>query len=205
MDFEATINGCITAIERDARNNLSYSFRKQVWRDVGRHKPARSPEQVHQASVRLAILSIEKVASIWNSALPDDDTVDSALAMTQKLIHGVCTADGERECGRIWSYCDDLVCHYPDRQHAIAVGYGAAQAVHAAVTPGFLSSNAECDDDDVMDPYDLDPAFFGSVAYAGGTIWDPESDDQKRRDYWLWWLNTAMQIALADDSKIPLV
>lgn len=199
MGFETTINACITAIELDARNDLRYSYRRDVWRDVGKHKPARSPVEIHQATVRLAILSIEKVAPIWNSALPKDDTVAAALELTKALIRGHRSAAvEEREIGRIWRHCDDLAYRYPDRQHAVAVGYGAAQVIRSAVMPSFLGSDIDCSDEDgAADPYELDPAFFGSVAYADGTIWNSDSDDQKRRAYWLWWLNTAMQVAFA--------
>jgi len=41
----------------------------------------------------------------------------------------------------------------------------------------------------------MDSSFFAAAAYAGGAVWDSDSDSLKRREFWEWWLNEAVPMA----------
>ena len=53
------------------------------------------------------------------------------------------------------------------------------------------------------DPADWDAAFYASLAHSGGATWENTGDKEKRKDFWLWYLNKA--IPYAWDESTPLI
>jgi hypothetical protein len=35
---------------------------------------------------------------------------------------------------------------------------------------------------------------FASAAFADGPVWVPESDARRRKEFWLWWLESAARL-----------
>ncbi len=52
-----------------------------------------------------------------------------------------------------------------------------------------------------VDPYELDTTFFASSSYAGGTIWQEESDPIRRKEFWGWYLDQAIPQVLAESDQ----
>ena len=83
------------------------------------------------------------------------------------------------------------------------VGYAAIQLARAAITGGILENpdvNDETADIDV-DPYLHDAFFLASVAHARGAPWESESDREKRKEFWIWWLTRAVPGVVEQDVQ----
>ena len=49
--------------------------------------------------------------------------------------------------------------------------------------------------DEDLDPYTWDTAFYASLAYSENESYDEETKIQKRREFWLWYLNEGVMKA----------
>ena len=177
-------------ISNDQNHDLRIAFRCKLLSLLdGLHDGQRRRTQ-------LAVLAIEKVLPIWESVLPTDHTPKRALNLAEELLGGKITPDViKNEIGRLWTHCDDLSCRYPEKQSAIMVGYGAIQAIRAALSQKHFGCEGvtEASTDMDVDPYDLDSAFCAMIAYSDG------SDSQKRLEFWTWWLMSAVAVVVKID------
>jgi len=108
-----------------------------------------------------------------------------------------------RECGKLWSYCNDnLMEDHQDKINTIMVGVAASKVLVETLEethPGCAAANDATTDDDI-DPEERDASHYASLAYARGGILESGSDDQKRLEYWTWWLTSAVSDATTDWS-----
>jgi hypothetical protein len=99
-----------------------------------------------------------------------------------------------------FSYYDYFEYYYQEREDLryMYAGTCAAQAFWVAVNDEIFDGEIDfiLTEDDLKDPtYKTEASFFASIAYAGGTIWNHKSNNQKRLEFWKWWLTEAMPAA----------
>lgn len=195
MSLTGVIERCRKSVEADRRGDLALVLRREVWRELGpRYEGGDRAASIGlQRRVRLARAAVEHEMPVWRSVLPDDSLPQQLLATSGTVMAGeMSERDAWTERGRAWTYLDDLAAHDEDIQISLAVGYGAAQVLACAIEDEvFGDASDEPASDDACDPEDLDAGFFGAAAHAGGPAWDEASNAARRREFWLWWLDTA--------------
>jgi hypothetical protein len=149
----------------------------------------------------LALLSIQHVLPLWEKARPFDRAPHLLLEKAEKILAGVLTGQQVDEMNLPgWTYMDNVGYKVPYADSSwVLVGYGAIKVVDVAVRDENFDPtqiNPQLTDDH-LDPYDLDVAPTAAAAYADGFRWDSESDPQKRRQFWQWWLTEAVPKAWA--------
>lgn len=148
---------------------------------------------------KLAALAVEKVLPIWKASYPDDRTPQAALSLVQMiLVNEASSTYAESELDRLWLHCDELSWNDVDKQASIMVGYGAIQAAREALSARHFGCETVHEDSTDRDvgPYDHDSSFCAAIAYSGGPPWDKNSNAQKRFEFWVWWLTSALPAAM---------
>jgi hypothetical protein len=146
--------------------------------------------------VKLGELAVQRVIPIWHEVRGPDDTIpETTLESANALMRGSLSEEEALEQhGTHWTSLDDIAFEHEDQQVAVAVGYGALQVLACAIRDEIFDPDGQhltMTDRDV-DPDELDASFMASGAYAGGPVWDPLSDSEKRLRFWDWWLNEAV-------------
>jgi hypothetical protein len=201
MNLEELLAGGLSILKNDPQGDLRPGFRCRVYRSFEETDTPQSKKVGLNRRVKLATLTIEKVMSLWEVAFPTDRTPHQALACVENILAGsLSTTAAEQEGGRLWAHCDDLSWRHEDKQSVIMVGYGAVQAIREASSadgPFGCEQVDESTTDIDVDPYTHDSAFCAAIAYSGGVPWQTNSDVEKRREFWTWWLTSAVRVAMA--------
>jgi len=199
MSLAALLDEGLALVGADPQRDLRPGYRVRLLRSLDVPGDRTRPCVGHRRRVRLGLLSVEKVLPAWDEAFPRDPTPRRALELAgQALTSPTDRAAVERECGSLWTHCDDLLWTHQEGQYRAMVGYAAIQLARAATTNGLLENpalhdgTAEID----VDPYLHDPFFLASVAHACGAPWEPEPQRGKRQEFWTWWLTRAVHRAV---------
>jgi hypothetical protein len=197
MVVQKMIEEGLLLIQGEPRHDLKLGFRCRLLSSFDEINGVRSG---HNKRVKLATLSVEKVLPLWDSRFPADRSPYLALELAKKLLAGAISAtEATRETSRLWAHCDDLLWD-EDAQNAVMVGFGAIQVLKEALSEthfGCENVNDESTDFD-FEPYDHDSSFFAASAYSHGAPWESSSDQQKRLEFWTWWLTSAASDATND-------
>jgi hypothetical protein len=88
----------------------------------------------------------------------------------------------------------------PDKQVAFLVGRASVSAAFVAASDELLEPDEGATEEELMDPEDpdfWDCAYWVAGAEAGGMPWEAGFDAQRYRDFWNWYLDTAVAAAFA--------
>lgn len=190
-----------TALAQNEHGDLPLSARKRIWSAMG---PRRTTDgrAILSAGLRrrtrLAILTAQKVISIWRLSFPENNQPEFMLATTEEYMKG--QADYKtawKRQNQFWGELDNLKAYAVKYSPSVNVGYAAAVVVSTALNdeqfdPQQLESDVSDRD---LDVYDWDASYLACAAYAGGASWQPESDDNRRREFWEWYINEAVPSA----------
>ncbi|MDG9671811.1 Imm5 family immunity protein [Hahella sp. CR1] len=150
----------------------------------------------HIRRYTLMKMCAEKVFFVWENYFQIDRTPQITLGESDKYIQRgfpPTRAEVKPLINRL------LACveNDPDAGAAAMPGWAAAYA--------FLLSESDTDiwtRDDAATMEDLDSEIYGwtgdfnaSLAYANGPVGNDDSDDSKRREFWEWYLNQAVEEA----------
>ena len=104
-----------------------------------------------------------------------------------------------REYGLLWSDCQDLAYNEPENRLVLTVGEAAIAAVKTAgLDENFDPEHINLLLTDQENPdHDIDASWIASAVWAGGPVWEKQSDPTKRREFWTWWLDKAVPNAWA--------
>jgi hypothetical protein len=197
ISLEDRIKACLLVVENDLKHDLRLGLRRKLWCSFDGIDADSRAACGHKRRIKLSVLTVEKVLPIWESAFPQDLTPHYALTLMDKLMVGAITSSAaEKERDDLESHYDSLDYH-EEMKNAVMVGYAAKAALTGALWDGLFGCedvNEELKDIDV-DAYEDDPSLPASLAYCGGPTWDPDSDSQKRLEFWTWWLTSAVRSA----------
>lgn len=185
------IDAAIRMVEADVRHDLSAGTRCRLLSSFDNGNGALG--KVRRTHV--AVVSIEKVLPIWETAFPIDRSPQVAIEIANLVVAGkIDTSEAERQFGSLWSHCDALSFYHPDKQNGIMVGYGAAQAIRESFSHDHAAypNAAEGATDIDIEPYDNDASYFAAVAYCDGPPWDTSSSATRRFEFWNWWLKVVL-------------
>jgi hypothetical protein len=195
------------AVERHPQHDLNLGYRQAIGRACGPHRDSGLPGSVaaHRRRARLAILTVRRVLPLWEACFPGDERSRRILEMAEGVLRGeILPEDADENAARFWDDLDALQPEFgPEKAPmALAVGYAAASALVAAYGEAWDDLDVEEIDYESVDSRDFtcnDTAFYASIAYAGGPVWEilarVSPDAERRRAFWTWWLTEAVPLA----------
>ena len=166
----------------DSRGELPFVTRMEILRSLSA-----------RARKELAFQVAMRVSSIWYERFPDEAT---PFELLQNLYDPAAGVEDDRETStqlaRLQNYLDEKFDCGSSFYPAIYAGYSAWCACHVLLHDESLGRTASEED---TDPDDWGPAFYAACAYAGGAHWDViPGDDERRRDFWNWYLSTLVEL-----------
>jgi hypothetical protein len=192
------IEGARYQIESDPHNDLPLGYRRKIAALLG---PMADHGIGHHRRFGISILTLKHALPFWTDALPDDRTPAEGYKFAVRLFAGKILSENDAlsERDRIWSHCDELVYGDKNLQIIAGVGYASAQLITLAIHDEVFERNELriCDRD--VDPMDLDVSFFGASVFSDGPVWYNNSSNQKRKQFWDWWLNSVGSIQNRND------
>jgi hypothetical protein len=144
----------------------------------------------------LCIASVQKVLPFWEAVFSSKDP-QRMLELSEGYLAGKYDREFVRdEASSFGGALDnrDAIA----QQRAYLVGRASFGAACTATADELLEVEKGITQDDVFDPQDpdlWDCAFWASAAWAGGMPWVKEFDRERYRDFWLWYLDTAVPAA----------
>jgi hypothetical protein len=196
--LEKVINKSLKAVDSHPQHDLNLGYRQAIWTalDYSNNDNLISQNNSnnlgHQRRAFLANLTIAYVLPIWYQEFPHDNLPQYLLSEADKLTRGMVEKEiAEQDYNNFLSYMNQL--GYTKSNMAFTVGYGAVQALGTALyDENFAPDDIDYEITDSQDSEGNDASFFAACAYANGPIWKAKSNSQKRREFWQWWLKTAV-------------
>lgn len=192
------LSKALLAIHNHSNHDLNLGYRQAIWSKLGTNNTKSDflDSVGHKRRALLAISTARKVISIWNKTWPTDNRPSFILAKAEEVINGA--TDGKKAAkfgDEFWTLLEHHIGE--DNNISIYAGTSAVKALFVAVQDEqFDESNIDYQRTDAdVDVYDLDTSYFAAAAYAHGSIWEPDSDPAKRREFWEWWLQEAVPAA----------
>lgn len=190
LDVAMAIANARSEVATDAAGILSLKTRKQVWNALA----AGLDEHVALAArVTLDALCVRRVMPIWASRF-DPDEIEAMLSLAEAVVAGNVDAnDAAQTRDRFYT---DVVDNrdYGNDPSALYVGHAAANTVIEAMTPSYVDAMPQADDDEELDPESYLPCYLAACAAAGGMN-DRPASSERRRAFWLWYLDEAVPTA----------
>lgn len=184
-----------TSVGRPGDHDLWLGLRQLLYRSLGL---PRLTGLGYRRRVLLAALTAEYVLPLWSRKHPKDHRPQRMLQASRAFAAGDRAAKAD-ERARL-TFWDDLVAvSYREKdQRAAAAGMCAVQAARVAffddgVPEGEIDEGLR---DNMVDADDMDYALFASAAASGGAFWEPRSNANLRKRFWLWWLESAVRSAV---------
>lgn len=155
----------------------------------------------------LALQTAKHSFFLWEEAYSNDTYIRSVLVTAEDLLLGTVSLEKAKEkAGEAWEEVERLGMHSVTEvaEHpwyaAEAVVIALQEVIGSNPLGAALIDSTVTDDD--LDPWESDAAKWAAAAYAG-RVTSACSNNSKRRDFWYWWLNTAIrdawtQVALED-------
>ena len=99
--------------------------------------------------------------------------------------------------GDFWTEMDNLMIHEQQNQAPLIAGYAADCVVSVALFDESFDPDNPHDNtqDEDLDPYEWDAAYYAAMVYAGGASWNEASSPARRREFWEWYLREAVPAA----------
>jgi hypothetical protein len=98
--------------------------------------------------------------------------------------------EDEGDLGRLASFLDDIMNEGPEAFAAGSAGL-ACWAVNRDYLAQVFLSPPDLDESDIY-PEDWEASLYASMAIAGGPVWEPVGDSDRRRGFWIWYLLEAV-------------
>ncbi len=192
-ELTQVIKNAQDAVEKHPYHDLNLGYRQAIWAALG---PSLKTSQRggNNAGLKrrafLAILTTRYVLPIWERVRPEDHILQDLLAEAEQVLTGTVdkeTAWNDRD--RFWVYFVDMGNEDEKKQIISGVGFAAVHALTVALQDeSFDPSNINYNLTDAdIDPDEMDSSFFAASTYANGPVSEPDSDAEKRRDFWEWW------------------
>ncbi|HEX9032772.1 MAG TPA: Imm5 family immunity protein [Streptosporangiaceae bacterium] len=180
MRWTATIN---------SGGELPLPARQRLYESI-----AGSGAQAEAFMSSLSLLCAQRAWPTWLAVFPGESAPMSLadLAVSEQLAPGR-SAALTRGLWEVRGYLDDKYSLGEKAFTAIYAGF-ACWAVARDIAAG-QRRNAEPVSEIELEPDDWEPCFFAPLATAGGALWEADVDNRARREFWHWFLASAVPLA----------
>jgi hypothetical protein len=194
--LESLLTSAVGAVCSHPHHDLTIGYRRTIYHRLGVKRSA--PDQLltrgHQRRTALAIATVEYVLPLWEHLYPSDFRPHRLLTTARGILQGE-SYDWE-------SIKDDMFDMFYADQRGDEIGLAATWAFDVARFDNEFTLDAIDTTliDATLNDHQLrgsehDTAFFASIAFTDGPWWIAQSNPTKRREFWMWWLGTAVPTA----------
>ena len=189
-------------IDKDPHHALPPLYRQRVYEATW---PLSNPQGQSVYSWH-AVIAAEKVLSIWLAAMPYDVEPAHQLEVAKAFIREEIDTDAARYENRYTGKRFKVLYHIDETaewKHTVApsvyfAGVAAWRALYDCAEVVDSSFN-QLDYNEYTTDADIkcgryDTALWASLSVAGH-VGEPDSNKEARREFWHWWLTTALQLA----------
>lgn len=188
-------------VNKHPRGELILPFRKSIYKLMGEHQDNEDGHAILTIGLlkrtNLAVQCVQKVMPIWDSVMANDTKPHVILEDINNYLAGKQTWDYLWDIpNHFWTVLDNYLLKDGSIGHAVCVGFASINALYVALNDEDLGEEGEEDllDQD-LDPYTWDTAYFASLAYSENEMYDEETKIQKRREFWVWYIDKAVPLA----------
>ena len=195
------LNKAKDELNKNPKGQLVLPLRKEIYRLMGERIEDNEGHAIKTEGyfrrLKLAVLCVNHVLSIWENVMPNDNTPANILKSINDYLSGKKDWDCLwEEQNDFWAVLDNYLCDGNDYGNSIYVGHASINAVMVALNDEDLGGEDYINIfDEDLDPYTWDTAFYASLAYSENESYDEETKIQKRREFWLWYLNEGVMKA----------
>lgn len=177
------------------RGELILPIRRHIWESFGEFefesKYRALPTTGLKRRVKLASLCVNKVLDIWKKVSQDDNPI-KMLSIAEQYINF--KIDYDTAINKLGSFPDTLINLASDEKfyYVVEVGFASTYTVKIALRDeDLLVYGDDTELDDNYDSFSWDASYYAAIAYSGSGPWDNTNID-KRREFWLWYINEAV-------------
>jgi hypothetical protein len=197
--LRAAVQAARRSLDEDSQGELPLPQRVRIWTAMGpilRHDGrALAGVGIHRRAA-LAMRCGLRVLPTWQRAANGNDLAERALASAKGCLRGQLSYEqGRAEFGQLWTSSDNLWGHgLPTR--SVYAAYSAVKVLDLVLHDAAFDPEHIPDDvmDADLDPYGWDASFYASAAEASFS-WEEDSDRERRRAFWRWYLDDAVPAA----------
>lgn len=189
------MNEAENMIELNVRGELVLPIRKKIWRSFGSYQSNPDSDNITvglKRRTRLAILCVKKVISIWEKVADDDDRPLEMIDLAERYIEG---SINYSYIYKRWNdFVTDLIYLASDEAflYAAEVVFASTKAVGIVLKDEeLIRYEKDTQLDENLDSFTWDASYFSAIAYSGSGPWD-NTNIEKRREFWLWYINEAV-------------
>ena len=195
--LDEIIEHCLDSLNKHPNSELVLPLRKEVYRAMGRSVvDGDNRANITEGLIRRAwidIIATERVLPIWESFLEGRDPHRMVQIAKSYL-------DGKIDWMDAWeqqnAFAGGLlnVDSFPSEYfYCSYVGHASVMCVLTALKDSYMDDDGMYDE--MLDSWDA--SFYACAAYSGEMPWELTSDIALRRDFWKWWLKTAVPQAFS--------
>ena len=178
----------------DERGELAYLTRIELLRSLDEATTTTALGRARRAS--LALACARECAHFWaqaGSELELRPVLDFAQAC---LNERTMFAELQNVAENLKVEVDNVLCAGESHFHASYAGSATVAAAQTVVRDEILDESVS--GEKILVVQHWGSAFWASCAFAGGAVWEDgvDTDDEARRRFWLWYLDTAIPRAL---------
>ena len=151
--------------------------------------------------MKLGLICAERAWIAWEGKFPGDSyPMDVASRAADIIIDGRgLTGEERREVGSLKTLLDNKLLLGEDLFPAVYAGFSAWAVARDAAFFSSSGGRLEVSTYEPEDsPEDWEPCFHASLAITGDAVWEGIGDPQIRREFWVWYLTSAVPGALAE-------
>lgn len=192
--IQQAVSECILSIS--AEGEPTYESRRNLLLAFDHPEVTSHPEEPRYRRSLLAITCARKTLGVWESALPQDRRPHELLELLTNSFQGGVEAELLEQKNNLFiAQVQDVLFTGPELHPTAYAGFSCSAAV-AQLLYDLVPEPSERGEVEV-DPQDWGAEFFSSLAYCGGAVWDGIGTPEARKEFWQWYLVSAVPSVFA--------
>lgn len=169
----------------DGRGELSRAFRLELHQAIEAASAPLHRKAGYYRRAKWALAAAVKTLPVWRAVARGNDAAERLLSKAVEGLAGRLPL--ERLRADVESVEHELV-EAGNSDDALQLPSAAAFACCGAASVVVYDFEMESlqKDPKELEPSEWEPCLFSSIAFAGGAVWNPEGNDARRREFWLW-------------------
>ena len=184
---EILVEKLLEEVKRSSVGELELPLRRLLWNTITVDKSGAEKKVILTA---LDVVCVKRAGSIWSQKFGSEDGLASILlAATGAAAKTIPEDKALRIRDEFYVFVVEDQEYDEDEYPAMFVGHAAANSIATAIDD-FSFDPSDLRNDRDLDPEAFEPSYLVASAFAGGL--GDDGDTERRRQFWEWYLNTAV-------------
>ncbi|MBN2533272.1 MAG: hypothetical protein JXB88_10290 [Spirochaetales bacterium] len=183
------IKNALEYIEKNPQHHLVLGYRQKIWSQFGPKLNPDIPEskKAHKKRAYLALQTFKKVIPFWEEKWPRDKLALNIFLEIEQFLDGKIQIK-EFRIQDLMTEIDNKGVVDGSEYFELLTGYCGVAAMQTAIfDEDFDEHNIDVLQKEPFDFFDQDTAFLAEKVYSKG-----ETDNTARKEFWEWYLNSAV-------------